>query len=145
MCGSFTKLVWSTFVCWKCFMHNIFFFTFFAFDTRGAAQGILPAVCDFTFLCYLYFWADILEEVNLTQQYLQTKGLSLDKVVTNTVTGIKTFPAREVQLLSEAYNWTGTFKIRPMWNFSREKIEVQEENGRGTIKRWWTHSARRKQ
>ena len=25
------------------------------FDTRGTAQGL----CDFTFLCYLYFWADI--------------------------------------------------------------------------------------
>lgn len=51
-------------------------------DTRGTAQGLLPAVCDFTFLCYLYFWCDVLEEVNLTQQYLQTKGLTLDKVVT---------------------------------------------------------------
>jgi hypothetical protein len=48
-------------------------------DTRGTAQGLLPAVCDFTFLCNLYFWADILEEVNLTQQYLQTKGLTLTK------------------------------------------------------------------
>ena len=51
-------------------------------DTRGTAQGLLPAVCDFTFLCYLYFWAAVLEEVNLAQQYLQTKGLTLDKVVT---------------------------------------------------------------
>ncbi|XP_063794591.1 zinc finger MYM-type protein 1-like [Pseudophryne corroboree] len=50
-------------------------------DTRGAAQGLLPAVCDFTFLCYLYFWCDVLQEVNLTQQYLQIKGLTLDKVV----------------------------------------------------------------
>lgn len=50
-------------------------------ETRGAAQGLLPAVCDFTFLCYLYFWAAVLEEVNYTQQYLQTKGLTLDKVV----------------------------------------------------------------
>ena len=45
-------------------------------------QGLSPAVCDFTFLCYLYFGADILDEVNLKQQYLQTKGVSLDKVVT---------------------------------------------------------------
>lgn len=50
--------------------------------TRGAAQGLLPAVCNFTFLCYLYFWCDVLQEVNLAQQYLQTKGLTLDKVVT---------------------------------------------------------------
>ena len=51
-------------------------------DTRGTAQGLLHAVCDFTFICYLNLWADILEEVNLTQQYLQTKDLTLDKVVT---------------------------------------------------------------
>ncbi|XP_040197560.1 zinc finger MYM-type protein 1-like [Rana temporaria] len=51
-------------------------------DTRGAAECLLPAVCDFTFLCYLYFWGHVLQEVDVTQQYLQTKGLSLDKVVT---------------------------------------------------------------
>ena len=51
-------------------------------DTRGTVQDLLPADCDFTFLCYLYFWAAVLEEVDLIQQYLQTKGLTLDKVVT---------------------------------------------------------------
>ena len=51
-------------------------------DTRGTAQGLLHAVCDFSFICYLYLWADILEEVNLTNQYLQTKDLTLDNVVT---------------------------------------------------------------
>lgn len=51
-------------------------------DTRGTARSLLPAVCNFTFLCYLFFWCDVLEEVNLTQLYLQTKGLTLDKVVT---------------------------------------------------------------
>lgn len=51
-------------------------------DTRGTAQGLLSAVCNFTFLCYIYFWCNVLEEVNLTQKYLQTKGLTLDKAVT---------------------------------------------------------------
>ena len=32
--------------------------------------------------CYIYFWGDVLEEVYLAQQYLQTKGVALDKVVT---------------------------------------------------------------
>ncbi|XP_040275768.1 zinc finger MYM-type protein 1-like [Bufo bufo] len=41
-------------------------------DTRGAAQGLLPAVCDFTFLCYLHFWSDVLREVNDAQQYSST-------------------------------------------------------------------------
>ncbi|XP_047140917.1 uncharacterized protein LOC101239212 [Hydra vulgaris] len=39
------------------------------------------AVCQYTFLCFLYFWHDILEKVNNTQIYLQTIGLSLDKVI----------------------------------------------------------------
>ncbi|CAN7983404.1 unnamed protein product, partial [Ixodes hexagonus] len=55
-------------------------------DTRGAAQCLLVTVCDFTFLCYLYLWGffdmhSLLDEVNAAQLYLQTKGLSLDKVV----------------------------------------------------------------
>ena len=49
-------------------------------ETRCKAQGLLPAVCDFTFLCYLYFWGDVVEEVDLAQQYLQTKGVTLDIV-----------------------------------------------------------------
>lgn len=48
-------------------------------DTRGAAQTLLPAVCDFSFLCYLYLWNSVLEEVNHTQKYLQTVGLSFEK------------------------------------------------------------------
>ncbi|CAN7938939.1 unnamed protein product [Ixodes hexagonus] len=50
-------------------------------DTRGAAQCLLVTVCNFTFLCYLYLWCAVLDEVNAAQLYLQTKGLSLDKVV----------------------------------------------------------------
>ena len=48
-------------------------------DTRGAAQSLLPAVCNFSFLCYLFFWSTVLKEVDNTQKYLQTKELSLDK------------------------------------------------------------------
>nr|CAI5852783.1 unnamed protein product [Callosobruchus analis] len=47
-------------------------------DTRSAASVLLPAICDFTFLCYLEFWNMILEEVNLIQKYLQTSEISLD-------------------------------------------------------------------
>ncbi|CAN8014051.1 unnamed protein product [Ixodes persulcatus] len=50
-------------------------------DTRGAAQCLLVTVCDFTFLCYFHLWCAVLDEVNAVQLYLQTKGLSLDKVV----------------------------------------------------------------
>ncbi|XP_043476438.1 zinc finger MYM-type protein 1-like [Leptopilina heterotoma] len=49
-------------------------------DTRGSAQSLLPAVCNFTFLCFLYFWKEVLKEIDCTQVYLQTKALSLDKV-----------------------------------------------------------------
>ena len=51
-------------------------------ETRGGAERLLPSVNDFTFLCYLYFWFDVLEEVEAAQQYLQTKKLTLDKVIT---------------------------------------------------------------
>lgn len=48
-------------------------------DTKGAAQNLLPAVHNFTFLCYLFFWNDVLKEVNYTQVSLQAKALSLDE------------------------------------------------------------------
>lgn len=50
-------------------------------DTRGSAQILLSNVCDFSFLCYLNFWHNILEEVNAAQKYLQIAGLSLEKCV----------------------------------------------------------------
>ena len=50
-------------------------------ETRGAAQTLLPAVCDFSFLCFLYFWSNVLEEVNHTQKYLQIVGISFEKCV----------------------------------------------------------------
>lgn len=50
-------------------------------ETRCGAQNLLPSMCNFVFLCYLFFWNHILKEVDDTQVYLQTKGLSLDKVL----------------------------------------------------------------
>ena len=35
-------------------------------DTKSGAQILLPTVCNFSFLCYLYFWADILKQVDQT-------------------------------------------------------------------------------
>ncbi len=59
-------------------------------DTRGSAECLLKAVCDFSLLGFLSFWCDILEEMDLTQKYLQREGISLDKCsgVTN---GLKFF------------------------------------------------------
>lgn len=45
--------------------------------TRDTAQGLLTAVCDFTFLCNLHFW----NEVNIAQRYMPTKDITLDNVV----------------------------------------------------------------
>ncbi|KAJ8874098.1 hypothetical protein PR048_024939 [Dryococelus australis] len=47
--------------------------------TRGAAQTLLPVVCDFSFSYFLYFWNNVLEAVNHTQKYLQNVGISLEK------------------------------------------------------------------
>jgi hypothetical protein len=51
-------------------------------ETRGAAHNLLPAVCDFSFICFLFFWGDILQEVNLTQKYMQGAGVTLDMITT---------------------------------------------------------------
>ncbi|XP_018396700.1 PREDICTED: uncharacterized protein LOC108774922, partial [Cyphomyrmex costatus] len=51
-------------------------------DTRGAAQNLMPAVCNYTFLCYLFFWYDVLREINAAQIALQSKGLIVDETAT---------------------------------------------------------------
>ncbi|CAH2295748.1 zinc finger MYM-type 1-like [Pelobates cultripes] len=61
-------------------------------DTRGSAQMLLSAVCDFSFLCYLSFWCEVLEEVNITQTYLQSVGLTLEKFIVK-LQGLKAFLA----------------------------------------------------
>ncbi|CAH2310718.1 zinc finger MYM-type 1-like [Pelobates cultripes] len=63
-------------------------------DTRGSAQMLLSAICDFSFLCYLSFWCDVLEEVNITQKYLQTVGLTLEKCIVK-LQGLKAFLAHQ--------------------------------------------------
>lgn len=83
-------------------------------DTKGAASTLLPALCDFTFLCYLAFWCDVLEEVNLTQTYLQTAGLTLDKCLVK-------FNALKIFLLNER-NQIVERAIR----FATEKCESME-------------------
>ena len=50
-------------------------------DTRGAAEILLPAVCNFTFICYLSMWSQVLEQVNHAQKYLQISGISLEKSI----------------------------------------------------------------
>lgn len=50
-------------------------------NTRSAASVLVNSICDFTFLSFLDFWSTILEEINDTQKYIQTKGLTLDKLI----------------------------------------------------------------
>ncbi len=59
-------------------------------DTRGSAECLLKAVCDFSFLGFLSFWCDILEEMDLTQKYLQREGINLDKC-SGVINGLKLF------------------------------------------------------
>ena len=49
--------------------------------TRGAAQTLLSAVHDFSFLYSLYLWNNALQEANHVQKYLQTLELSFKKSV----------------------------------------------------------------
>jgi hypothetical protein len=59
-------------------------------ETRGAAHNLLPAICDFSFISFLFFWGDILQEVNSAQKYMQTPGITLDMVATK-LKAIKVF------------------------------------------------------
>uniref|UniRef100_A0A0B7BPZ0 Uncharacterized protein n=1 Tax=Arion vulgaris TaxID=1028688 RepID=A0A0B7BPZ0_9EUPU len=117
-------------------------------ETRGAAQCLLPAVCDFTFLCYLYFWAAVLEEVNLTQQYLQTKGLTLDKVVTK-LEALRLFlqekrshlvehAIEQALLKADQYGITVEIRLRFKKRMAGEQLReagftMQEENNRAML------------
>lgn len=47
-------------------------------ETRGDAGTILTAIMSYSFISYLYFWNDILQEIDNTQKHLQTKGLAID-------------------------------------------------------------------
>ena len=47
-------------------------------ETSGDAGSILINILCYNFLSYLFFWSSVLKEVNDSQKYLQTSGLSLD-------------------------------------------------------------------
>lgn len=49
-------------------------------EIKGASQCCLVFVHNFTFTCYLHLWCTVFGEANAAQLYLQTKGVSLDKV-----------------------------------------------------------------
>jgi len=51
-------------------------------ETRDAARHLLPVICDLSVICFAFFWADILGEVNLAQKYVQTPGITLDVLAT---------------------------------------------------------------
>ncbi|GBM06882.1 hypothetical protein AVEN_147825-1 [Araneus ventricosus] len=50
-------------------------------ETRGAAQTLLPAMCDSLSLYFLCLWNNVLKEVNHVQKYLQILGISFEKSV----------------------------------------------------------------
>ena len=54
------------------------------FNIIGKPQRFLHIACIFSFLCHIWFWADVLENVDQTKQYLQTKFLFTDWVITKT-------------------------------------------------------------
>ena len=48
--------------------------------TRGSPETVLCSMCEF-WLCFLYFWSEMLKEVDEAQNYLQSKGISFDRTV----------------------------------------------------------------
>lgn len=74
-------------------------------DTREAASTLLPALCDFSSLCYLSFWCEVLEEVNQTQKNIQTSGLSLEKCVIK-IKALKIFlRSQRIQIVERAISY----------------------------------------
>ncbi|GBL77752.1 hypothetical protein AVEN_152965-1 [Araneus ventricosus] len=57
---------------------------------RRTAQTLLYAMCDFSFLCFLCLWNNVLKEVNHVQKYLQILGISFEKMVIK-IRSIKVF------------------------------------------------------
>ncbi|KAK5642823.1 hypothetical protein RI129_008990 [Pyrocoelia pectoralis] len=96
-------------------------------DTRSAASVLLPAICDFTFLCYLEFWNMILEEVNLTQKYLQTPEITLDMGLTK-MKALQLFLVEERNTLVNKAIQFGTQKCEEMG------IDI-ERRGRRKVKK----------
>nr|XP_033788702.1 zinc finger MYM-type protein 1-like [Geotrypetes seraphini] len=82
-------------------------------DTRGSAQILLSAVCDFSFLCYLFFWCEVLHEVYQTQKYLQTAGISLEQCIVK-LQALKLFlEDQRTEIVEKAINY-GTTKCKDM-------------------------------
>ena len=52
------------------------------FNIAGKPQSFLHLACISSFLCHIYFWADVWENVDQTKQYLQTKCLFTDWGIT---------------------------------------------------------------
>ncbi|KAJ8896795.1 hypothetical protein PR048_002140 [Dryococelus australis] len=92
-------------------------------ETRVAAQTLLPAVCDFSFLCFLYLWGNVLEEVNNTQKYLHNVGISFEKYVIK-MRSLKTFlkdKRNEIEKLTLQFA-TNTCKERDILLVKRRTI-----------------------
>uniref|UniRef100_A0A1B6DAI5 TTF-type domain-containing protein n=1 Tax=Clastoptera arizonana TaxID=38151 RepID=A0A1B6DAI5_9HEMI len=96
-------------------------------DTRGAAQIVMANIVDFSFLAYLHLWSAILEEINITQKYLQVEGLSLDKAVIK-LKALKLFVLNNRDNLIDAAFEFATGKCEEM------NIEI-EKRGRRRLKK----------
>ena len=112
-------------------------------DTTGIAQGLLPVVCGFTFLCYLYFWAAVHEEVDLTQQYLQAKGLTLDKVVTD-LEALRLFLQEKRSHLVEHAIEQALLKLDQYGIPFERRLRFKKRTAWEQL-RYWDHFAKRKQ
>ena len=96
-------------------------------DTRGSSQIFLSAVRDFSFLSYLSFWCEVLEEVDLTQKYLQTVGSSLEKCIVKLQAFSCFFKISRMKL------WRGPF-IMQLHSMRKWAFLWREEGGYGSKK-----------
>ena len=54
-------------------------------QTRGEAELVLNSLLRFDIFCHLYFWEEVLKEINTLQKQLLTSGLALDVCVSSVI------------------------------------------------------------
>lgn len=50
-------------------------------ETRGKAHSLLTSLLRYSFLSFLFFWYEVLKEVNITTKTLQAHNLTLDLTI----------------------------------------------------------------
>lgn len=87
-------------------------------ETRGCAENLQKSLRAFHFVGFLNLWQSVLSEINKTQQYLQTSGLTLSKCTTALKALLQFVVEKRESLIEEALEKTTSIC---------ERLEIQIE------------------